>query len=371
MEDTKVYFKYIAGMLAGMLVLWFLYQIVAGAKAQAEKFRDETSGTAPVEEIYNGDGLLEGTELSGEILFEDEAFRVYPDRVLAKLRLRETAVPDTVSVLRALRSLLDRSDLAGVNMKVVPIPPSILLEENAEAENRGFQELLAGIAEGAPEGFTVVDLSGSVAEGRDEFIYYRTQECWTLVGAYYGYRGLCDALGISPLPRDRFVLKDENSFYGQEYSDFLHYEAAGQEVKDRAAASMPADPFVFLMSDTFLNRETQYRADVEEPVKRPVILHSVMGATSVVGSTYDYTVVEGTGEGGILVLCDHEGNMTAPYLSEHYRYVVVANLTGFTEFPSALNELIGSYEIRDAVLLQRADHLGERGYTKALNAITE
>ena len=46
--------------------------------------------------------------------------------------------------------------------------------------------------------FRSVDVRQTLAEHKDEYIYYRTDHHWTSLGAYYAYQQLCGALGLTP-----------------------------------------------------------------------------------------------------------------------------------------------------------------------------
>lgn len=49
-----------------------------------------------------------------------------------------------------------------------------------------------------------VDVVGALAAHADEPIYYRTDHHWTALGAYYGYRAMVEAAGLTPLAHDDF-----------------------------------------------------------------------------------------------------------------------------------------------------------------------
>ena len=63
-----------------------------------------------------------------------------------------------------------------------------------------------------------VDVRQTLAEHKDEYIYYRTDHHWTSLGAYYAYQQLCGALGLTPFdPAAHTALTAEN-FYGTHLS---------------------------------------------------------------------------------------------------------------------------------------------------------
>ena len=54
---------------------------------------------------------------------------------------------------------------------------------------------------------------------RQEYVYYRTDHHWTSKGAYYGYVGICEKLGISPHALSEYKKKKFGSFIGTYYGD--------------------------------------------------------------------------------------------------------------------------------------------------------
>lgn len=66
---------------------------------------------------------------------------------------------------------------------------------------------------------TCVDVYGSLAQNSREELFYKTDHHWTSLGAYYGYRALCNAKDIDPISIDEYdktLMSDE--FYGTLYS---------------------------------------------------------------------------------------------------------------------------------------------------------
>lgn len=58
-----------------------------------------------------------------------------------------------------------------------------------------------------------VDVYSQLGEHRDEYIYFRTDHHWTVLGAYYGYTAFSEAAGIEPVERSSFssyIIRDFN-----------------------------------------------------------------------------------------------------------------------------------------------------------------
>ena len=67
-------------------------------------------------------------------------------------------------------------------------------------------------------GGTFVSVEQTLADHKDEYIYYRTDHHWTTLGAYYAYSQLCDLLGLTPFDLDSHQPVEIPDFYGTFYS---------------------------------------------------------------------------------------------------------------------------------------------------------
>lgn len=64
-----------------------------------------------------------------------------------------------------------------------------------------------------------VDLRSLFSSHKDEAIFYRTDHHWTSLGAYYGYVGLAEALGYTPVPLETYTKTTVSTeFYGTVFS---------------------------------------------------------------------------------------------------------------------------------------------------------
>ena len=78
---------------------------------------------------------------------------------------------------------------------------SVIYPENVPAnapllDEDAYLDQLSAAVQAA--GGRFVDVRQTLAEHKDEYIYYRTDHHWTSLGAYYAYQQLCGALGLTP-----------------------------------------------------------------------------------------------------------------------------------------------------------------------------
>ena len=95
---------------------------------------------------------------------------------------------------------------------------------------------------------------------------------------------------------------------------------------------------------------------------------SSMGPNGIVGDNdFLHSMVNGRGQGGIVLVTDQAGKLLAPYLSEVYEWVYVVNVLedeGFRQDLPGILEEIGA----DAVIYAATENrLGNKSYMRALN----
>ena len=180
---------------------------------------------------------------------------------------------------------------------------SVIYPENVPAnapllDEDAYLDQLSAAVQAA--GGRFVDVRQTLAEHKDEYIYYRTDHHWTSLGAYYAYQQLCGTLGLTPFdPAAHTALTAEN-FYGTHYSKARTWNAVPDTITyydlpnsltiyNVTAAGQPADGQTTGLYDTDkLNVYDKYA----------MFLHGNNGLSRI----------EGDGIGRILVIKDSYAN---------------------------------------------------------------
>ena len=189
-----------------------------------------------------------------------------------------------------------------------------------------------------------VDVRQTLAEHKDEYIYYRTDHHWTSLGAYYAYQQLCSTLGLTPFdPAAHTALTAEN-FYGTHYSKARTWNAVPDTITyydlpnsltiyNVTAAGQPADGQTTGLYDTDkLNVYDKYA----------MFLHGNNGLSRI----------EGDGTGRILVIKDSYANCFAPYLTANYAQIDVVD---FRNYNYGLDQLIADNDYDQILVLYSFD----------------
>lgn len=129
--------------------------------------------------------------------------------------------PDATKVsenVNYVNSFVENVDIP-VTFSLIPTQACIWAGRLPDGAPNASQTDLLDQAKAAVPGATWADLYSPLWEHKDESIFYRTDHHWTSLGAYYGYTGLADALGYTPVPLDAYTETIRSTeFYGTVFS---------------------------------------------------------------------------------------------------------------------------------------------------------
>ena len=129
--------------------------------------------------------------------------------------------PDAAKVtenLTYVNNFVESVDIP-VTFSLIPTQACIWADRLPDGAPNASQTGLLDQAKAAVPGATWADLYSPLWEHKDESIFYRTDHHWTSLGAYYGYTGLAEALGFTPVPLDTYTETIRSTeFYGTVFS---------------------------------------------------------------------------------------------------------------------------------------------------------
>ena len=129
--------------------------------------------------------------------------------------------PDSAKVTENLNYVSTFAENAGipVTFSLIPTQACIWADRLPDGAPNASQTGLLDQAKAAVPGATWADLYTPLWAHKDEDVFYRTDHHWTSLGAYYGYTGLADALGYTPVPLDAYTETVRSTeFYGTVFS---------------------------------------------------------------------------------------------------------------------------------------------------------
>ena len=311
---------------------------------------------------YGQNGLAPGTNLSQRRIMETDTAVAYTDRVFRLLSISDQQAGYALQAAKALQNACP-----GVkNVYLLPIPSRAVLEPDYPEQTEQFE----GFVEELEETGNVINVLPQLEANGGRDLFFRTESIWTMEGAFYGYQAILEKLGMEP--------DDLLGYRKYLFGDFHGSVLTAQKAQCKSEKlleqlwEIPDDPYVLYINGRNPNREKLTQRNEEDGTiqtfARRTVRMSSMGPNGIVGGNHFlHSMVNGQGQGGIVLVTDQAGKLLAPYLSEAYEWVYVVNVLedkGFRQDLPGILEEIGA----DTVIYAATEnHMGNQSYMRALN----
>lgn len=184
-----------------------------------------------------------------------------------------------------------------------------------------------------------------------EYIYYRSDHHWTVMGAYYAYEAWCKTKGIEPHSTDFFQKKYEfDGFLGTFYASSNQAPVLGNN-PDTVLAFVPngTNSEVFVDGDGV---ETDWHViqDVSEWA-RTSKYNCFIGGDNPFTTIENPTITDGS---ACVLIKESYGNAFAPFLVDHYQYVYVVD---YRYYDGNLTQFCKDHKVKDVILLNNMEAL--------------
>ena len=332
-KKKKVYTKQITALVfLGVLIILCLFNLILGnKKAVKPRITPKSLLDGSYMEDYGnyfterfwGRGAFKGLNFSVQTMFRKrESEGIYKGN--EKYLLEEIAAPDERAMEENIRKI---QELAGTYYQ---IPVYVMLAPNAAyiqpeklpayAVGRDQKKQFDDIKEKLGAGINWIEVSKALLKHSDEELYYRTDNNWTSLGAFYGYEALAAAMGLdtSRAPElTPYVVNNDfigslakKSGYGKGYEDSVTIYAP-KNIKDSVKILMTD-------MDTGKKYATLYdSAKLEKEDKYSLFLGGNAGMLDI-KTTADTT-------DRLLIFKDSYANCLIPFLAPYYREIVAVD----------------------------------------------
>lgn len=180
----------------------------------------------------------------------------------------------------------------------------------------------------------VLDLREAFAAAKEETqLFYKTDHHWTTQGAYLGYLQFCGQQGLTPFDLNSHEAAEVTDFYGTHYSATRRWNS-GPEVL--TYYPLPNQMTVYQASG-----ETEFSVLKTGPLVNAEKLATQDKYGAFLDGNNGYSVIEGDGEGSILVIKDSYANSFVPFLTANYGKIGVIDFRNYSYGPDALIALEG------------------------------
>ena len=88
---------------------------------------------------------------------------------------------------------------SGVKVYDMTVPTHALFALPAKYQDSDEREAIRSIYQKAGSGVVSIDVYDTLKAHQDEYIYFKTDNNWTGLGAYYAYTDFCKAAGVEPV----------------------------------------------------------------------------------------------------------------------------------------------------------------------------
>ena len=350
-------------MSAGILILQNGMKKLQSGKQQSVYLPE-------IRDLYNNYGLKNDQSLSKTKILETQDQVIYTDRIFNINQISEDHVSYAADIMKKLQKKIGKSAY------IMPIPERALFESGYENEKEKYSDFTEKLEASFTDPSVVLNPLSELEKHQQEYIYFRTENNWTMRGAFYGAQVILGELGYDKENLDAYREYVFETFSGNLLLETLEKDTT-DEIK-KGIENMEKEPFHIYLNGSNPNREELTFENKEgqlKTLKRQMIQFNSSGSNAVIGSNYKHSVVEGRGKGqrkgNLLLIADTRGKMMISYLSEIFEKVYVSNIYEDADLIQNMDEIMEKYNIEYVIWAQDVNEIGNRSYMKALNPLLE
>lgn len=319
-------------------------------------------------DLYNNFGLKSDQTLSKTKILETQDQVIYTDRIFNINQISEDHISYAADIMKALQKK------SGKDTYIMPIPERAVFENGYENEKEKYSDFIEKLEASFSESSVVLNPLSELEKHQYEYIYFRTENSWTMRGAFYGAQVILGELGYNKENLDAYREYVFGTFEGNLLLEALQKCTTDEIKKD--IENMEKEPFYVYINGSNPNREEVTFENKEgklQTLKRQMIQFNSTGSHAVIGSDYEHSVVDGRGkgqtEGNLLLIADTRGKLMISYLSEIFEKVYVSNIYEDADLIQNLDDILKKYNIEYIVWAQDVAETGNISYMRALNPL--
>lgn len=232
--------------------------------------------------------------------------------------------PDSQKVtdnLTYVNNFVENVDIP-VTFSLIPTQACIWADRLPAGAPNASQTDILDQAQAAVPGATWADLYTPLWEHKDEDIFYRTDHHWTSLGAYYGYTGLAEALGFTPVSLDSYTETVRSTeFYGTVFSS-----SGVRWVKPDTISTYVPDTGITVTEHSYDNKGNPI------DILRSLYVESFLSVkdkySMFLGGNQSLGVVKtpNTDKPKLLIIRDSYTDSVVPFLTPHYSEIHLIDL---------------------------------------------
>ena len=240
------------------------------------------------------------------------------------------------------------SGVSQVYAMAIPLSSGITLPDELFSDIPGSDQAQAekDILAGMGQNVKTIPLHDVMMSHRTEYIYFRTDNHWTALGAYYAYVQFCTAKGITPHNLSDYEVSQFPGFLGSFYNDGGKPDAMKND-PDTVNAYHPVSATA---SMKYGDNENSTLTGGQVIFDESTASASLKYGTFIMGDN-PFTVIENpevsNGESCIVVK-ESFGNAFVPFLVDHYQTVYVVD---YRYYSGSVTQLARDKGVKDVLFV--------------------
>lgn len=283
----------------------------------------------------NMERLLQKKDINGVYFGKDNYLMERHEASEVDEELMDKNIDRLSEFVRSAAELLGEDQ---VRVMLVPTASEILTDKLPAFAN-GFDQLgvIEEVKQKLPED-CVVDVTQTLEDHADEYIYYKTDHHWTTLGAYYAYSQWAISAGFKPFAQEEFeIVKASDDFYGTIASK----------------VNVQVEPDDIYLYEKFGNPsyEVEYnQAEITNQLYEYDRLETKDQYTVFLNGNNALVKIQSENQNGrkLLVIKDSFSHCFVPFLVDHYEEV---HMVDFRYFKMGISQYMEQEGITDVLVL--------------------
>ncbi len=340
--EYKKIILWIASLMAIVLVCFLAFFI--NDYVENKQLVMETPPT--VESVY---GLPEGRTLSQEVLEVTDEFVYFEDRALTRYAYDSATVSEYSTSVNDFVGLLPQE----LDFYYVAVPSSIQFDEVGKQYSDDQAAAIGELYSQLDESVKTVDIIPILEENKDEYIYFRFDNSWTSDGAYYGAQEILSAMGKTITPKT-----EENYFSGY----ILDYYGGDKYIKHYDIESRMLDTVNYHLPREGVNNQyvtVESTTFGEISYETPTVAASRQGTDIFLEGVIDYSILDGDGEGTLIIVGDQTSKIAAPWFTPNFERIVVIMEKNVNDGSRVLQMAIEEFSAQSLIYIESIIDIAE------------
>ena len=235
--------------------------------------------------------------------------------------------PDEEAVAAAANAVNRYAAEQSAQLFVLAVPTSSAIYSETlpdAAPLANEHQLLRRFSDGLDDKIIWIEASSWLSYEKEQYIYYRTDPCWTAYGAFCVYRSAIRKLGFSAVGYDRFSVRHFGADYYGRLAQQAHYYDIQPDVIDlysnNSTVQQP-ERVTAIRPEGEIRLPAYYRTDLPETETQPELIFGIESEPVL------HLEMDNPGTRDLLLLTDSFGDSMIPLLMQHYRSITAVNLT--------------------------------------------